>query len=295
MTTPIETFEDILAAMERNPGLRDAMRRHVLGEELLQLPAIVAELVQTVRDYMEATNQRQDRLEADVAELKAGQARLEGDVSELKIGQARLEADVAELKAGQARLEGDVAELKTGQARLEGDVAELKTGQACLEASQTRLEVTQATMQGQLNGLTGTDYERKIARLSRRAVRRHLDIRQARVIAGYTAAARDNHILPELLEQAAENRRISDEQADELDRSDLVLLGQTSDASPAYAVIEVSLTIDEHDIDRASDCARTLAQATGSAVRPAVIGTAISDANRQRADSQRVSVIIMSG
>ena len=38
MTTPINTFEDILDAMERDPALRDALRRHVLTDELLQVP-----------------------------------------------------------------------------------------------------------------------------------------------------------------------------------------------------------------------------------------------------------------
>ena len=39
MTTPINNFEDILYAMERDPALRDALRRHILTEELLQLPS----------------------------------------------------------------------------------------------------------------------------------------------------------------------------------------------------------------------------------------------------------------
>ena len=39
--TPIENFEDILAAMENNPRLQAAMRQHILHREFLQLPAIV--------------------------------------------------------------------------------------------------------------------------------------------------------------------------------------------------------------------------------------------------------------
>ena len=38
MTTPINTFENILDAMERDPALRDALRRHILTDELLQMP-----------------------------------------------------------------------------------------------------------------------------------------------------------------------------------------------------------------------------------------------------------------
>ena len=38
MATPIASFEDILHAMERNPTLGDLPRRHILTDELLQVP-----------------------------------------------------------------------------------------------------------------------------------------------------------------------------------------------------------------------------------------------------------------
>ena len=39
MTTPINTFQDILDALEREPGLRDQLRQHIHTEDLNQLPA----------------------------------------------------------------------------------------------------------------------------------------------------------------------------------------------------------------------------------------------------------------
>ena len=38
MTPPINTLEDILNALERDPALREALRRHTLTDELLQMP-----------------------------------------------------------------------------------------------------------------------------------------------------------------------------------------------------------------------------------------------------------------
>ena len=38
MTSPINDFQDILNAMEHDPALRDALRRHILTDELLQVP-----------------------------------------------------------------------------------------------------------------------------------------------------------------------------------------------------------------------------------------------------------------
>ena len=97
MTTPIATFEDILAAMENNPRLQAALRQHVLDQEFLQLPAIVrelqqavAQLTQLVHDYIAATDARLEQIEARLA-------RLEGDVTELKAGQTRLEGNMNRL------------------------------------------------------------------------------------------------------------------------------------------------------------------------------------------------------
>ena len=73
MTSPINSFQDILDALEQSPALRDQLRRHILTEELLQLPT----------QFL--------LLRADVGELKSGQARLEA-------GQARLETRMDRLE-----------------------------------------------------------------------------------------------------------------------------------------------------------------------------------------------------
>ena len=52
MTSPVNNFQDILNAMERDPTLRDALRRHILTEDLLQVPV------------------RLERIEEDVGALK---------------------------------------------------------------------------------------------------------------------------------------------------------------------------------------------------------------------------------
>ncbi len=329
----IDDFSDILSAMEQNPELQEAMRNHVLGEELRQLPAVVHgqgellvqalerldELATTLRDVMEqisgyalvssrviaTTVERQDRIETDVAELKASQARLEvsvealrenqtrmeGDIAELKTGQTRMEGDIAELKTGQARMEGDIAELKAGQARMEGDIAELKTGQARMEGDISELKTGQTRMQGQLNNLTGTDYERKVAKRAPRATRRYLGLRGVNVVYGITVP--DSIAVQALLEEATESLTITNEQADEVERAGLILRGMAAGNEEVYAIAEVSVTIGDSDIDRARNHASILEQASGMRAQAVVIGTAISDANQERASDGDVTVIIM--
>ena len=67
---PIETFADILRAMSRDRGLAEAVRQHVLDDELRRLPAAFQQLAATVEDYMAQTNRI-------LAELRAGQLELQ--------------------------------------------------------------------------------------------------------------------------------------------------------------------------------------------------------------------------
>ena len=118
--SPVHTIADILRAMAQDPAIAEAVRQHVLDEELRQLPAAFRQLAATVEEYMVQTNQI-------LAELRAGQARHDQDIAELKAGQGRLEA-------GQARHDQDIAELKEGQAKLEAGQARLEAGHNELRA-----------------------------------------------------------------------------------------------------------------------------------------------------------------
>ena len=224
MSPAITTFADILNAMSQNPELREAMRRHILTDELLQLPAIVAQLVQSVQELNAAVaviNQRLDRLESGQAELKNNQTR----------------------------------------------------------------------MQGQLNNLTGSDYERKIARRARRIARSQLNMPGAYPI--YSPTMPDATALSELLENAAALNHITDQQADEAELTDLVIRSAAEPGPARYALAEISLTIHHEDVDRARRRADILAAATGSPVAAAAIGTAAADASREYAAAHDVTVIIV--
>ena len=90
--TPIQTFEDILAAMENNPRLQAALRQHVLDQEFLQLPAIVRELQQTVaqltqlvHDYIAATDARLGQIEARLERLEGQFNQFRGENYEARV------------------------------------------------------------------------------------------------------------------------------------------------------------------------------------------------------------------
>ena len=257
--TPIHTFADLLAAMERNPELRVAMRQHILDLEFQQLPAevqelrqIVAELQQTLREFITAANARFDRIEANQAELQS-------DVAELCAGQAEHTARLERLEAGQDELRAGQDELRAGQRSMQGDIARL----------------------------TGRDYERKMTRQSLSLARRFLGASDPQVI--WAETNQDNTELPRLLDEAVNAGRISVNEATMVENTDIVL----RDGAGGYCLAEVSVTLDDSDITRARRRAELLAQAAAAPVQAFVIGTQILDTSRDAAAAQQVTVCIL--
>ena len=250
--TPIVTFQDILNALEQNPELKEQMRQHLRDEDLRNLPQAVARLLEAV-------------------------AELTVTVRGIAQRQERTEADAAELKAGQARLEA-------GQARHDADIADLKAGQARLEDGQRR-------MQSDINRLSGSEYERRIARTLRRNSRRHFGIGNGQLVQSITIP-NNNHI-PDLLDQACHEGIIQAHEADEAEQTDIVINGEDGANQPAYVAIEASVTIENRDIVKAHERADIISRAAGIPTIAAACGSRIDDETSALAGQYDVTVIIL--
>ena len=248
MTSPISSFQDILDALDQDPSLRDQLRRHILTEELLQLPA----------QFL--------LLRSDVDELRASMEQLIVRVDRLSEGQERLESTVRQLSEGQERLESTVRQLSEGQERLESTVRQLSEGQE-------RLESTTASMGGTLNRLDGTSYEDHAVDFAPRVLRNQFNLSQPRIVA--RRSQRDE--LRDIVLAATGNDLISDAEANQLQSADFIAAGQDQSGSSIYVLAEVSITVQQEDIDRAADRARILESATGITTISAAIGSEIQD------------------
>ena len=202
---PINSFQDIVDALQQDPALRDRLRTHDLTGELLQLPA-------------------------QVMLLRTG---------------------VAALKAGQERLEARVGQLAAGQQRLE----------------------TTTSMSGALSRIDGTSCEDHATDLAPRFVRDQLAISLPRIIARRNQ--RDELRIISL--SATTNNLISNAQANQLQTADLVIAGQDQLGIETCVLAEISITVQQNDINRAAGRARILEKATGVTTIPAAIGSTIQE------------------
>ena len=352
--TTVNTFDDILDILDRNPEYQEALRQRVLDEEHRRLPEridravkAVEELAQTVAEFVQRTNEtlanhetRLERVEGQIADLNDVTNRVLETLADIQNRLATVEDKVDALADVPERLRNvedkvdaladvperlrnvedkvdalaDVPErLRNVEDKVDAladvperlrkvedkvdalaDVPErlanVETTVDTMQGQMSSMQSQIGTMQGQLNNLNGTDYERRIVRRSRGIVERQLGIRQAQLLQAVTVP--DNTTVPNLLRNAVAGGAISGEQEEDVDDADIILFGNTSDGSDSYVVAEVSITIDDHDVDRAYRRAAVLHTASGVPAKAAVIGAQISDANRERAENLNVGVVI---
>ena len=270
---PIDTFQDILHALAQNPGLAAELRRHLHDADFLNLPQIVASLAETV-----------EQLAVTVKEIAARQEKIEADIVDIK-------ALLAQVIARQDKAEADITELKDGQRQLEAGQRQLEAGQRQLEAGQRRLETRQGRLEGRMGTITGTEYERRIARRARGILNRFLGFHNPQILQSIHHA--DSGSLAAAVSNAADTGAITPQAAYDLDSADIIAVGDNRDGIAVYAVIEVSETIANHDLTRARQRAATLTTAVQADTRPVVIGKEISADHRERAAQQDIAVIIL--
>lgn len=231
----INTFQDLLDLLDRNPEYLEALRVRLLTPELIALPAKFAELVAKFDEFVAATNRRFETLETDVKTLK-------DDVKVLK---------------------DDVKALKDDVKVLKDDVATLK----------------------------GSDTERRARENILNIAKDELGLTRGRVLLG---GSRDMDPQLRTAAEQAETRGLVDgNEIDNLHVADIIIRARRSaDARQVYAVFEVSRTINNRDIDRAYDRARSLAVITNSETIAAVIGESAPPQQRERAEQKDVKVVI---
>ena len=108
----IDTIEDLIDVLDRNPRWMDALRSRILTREVLELPARFAELVERLDSFREevigltaGTNRRLDNVEEKTDDLVTRTGRLEEKTDDLVTRTGRLEEKTDDLATRTGRLE----------------------------------------------------------------------------------------------------------------------------------------------------------------------------------------------
>jgi hypothetical protein len=260
MSFTVEDFHDLIELLAQRPEWRAELRRHVLSEELLELPSLVRQLV-------EAQARAEARLEGVEGRLAGVESRL--DRVEVRLG--GVESAIQALAEAQARTEAAVASLAAAQERTE---ARLDRVDARLDGIDTRL----GRIDVRLGTLDGDSLENRYAR--RAPTYFQSIVRRLRVI--------EDGPLADLLDEAVDAGQLTELERDTISRADLVLSGRRrTDGQEVYLLTELSVGVGVHDVERAVERARLLAK-LGRPVLPFVAGDRIDDEAARLAREQGV-------
>ncbi len=258
---PTSLVARIIAELQANPEAQRLLLRALLTNEFLGMPA------------------RLDRIEKDIAELKADVSELKADVSELKADVSELKADVSELKADVSELKADVSELKADVSELKTDVSELKTGVARLETDVAHLK--------------GSDLENRLHRRIRALASQALDLRRPRVV--QSPVQETEREFADRVEEALDGGRITADQEARIEATDFIMHARRrTDQAPVWVAVEASNRVHAGDIQRARATADALGAAFAADAEAVVAGYAIDPPDADRAAAARVKYLAVS-
>jgi hypothetical protein len=108
MSFTVEDFHDLIALLAQHPEWRAELRRHVLSDELLSLPALVQQLAEAqtrAEARLEGVEARLEGVETRLSRLEAAIVRLEGAVEALVDAQGSMDTRLG-------RVEGTILEIQ---------------------------------------------------------------------------------------------------------------------------------------------------------------------------------------
>lgn len=278
MAFTVKDMPDLTRILLDHPEWLAEVRRLVLTDELLNLPSLVRELAA----IQQRGEQRMERLEAGITELTTAQQRTEQQIADLTAAQQRteqrmdrVEQAIVDLTTAQQRTEQQIAELTASQQRaeqrlggVEKAITELVAAQQRTEQNVERIDKTLRRFETELRATRGTELEQRY--------RLHAGgyfgkwLRRIKVI-------HPHGVMPEFEELL--DSRLSDEEVDDILLLDVILRGnlkRPATRPEIYLAMEVSVTIEAYDIQRAQARSALLRKAGLPAI-PVVAGERIDE------------------
>ena len=268
MVVEIRTSQDLLNLLDNNEEFRRAARRALLTDDLLELPDLVREMQQTQRLMIQQMDQLAERMDRMQEVTNERFDRMDD----------RME-----------RMEGRQERMDDRMGRMEG--------------RQDRMESTMTSMDrriGDIDGrLRGWELERgAVGRLLPRLAQRY-DVARIRAVSADSSrsAVRVRAVwetrFVEAVEAGVDEGRITEDEADALDRTDIVARGRRRvDRAELWFAVQASATLDNNDIERAATGAVALRNLSGDRAVAVVYGRRIAGQQRDRAEELGVAVIL---
>ena len=267
----IQTPQDEIAAIQATLALH--------AQDLARINRQLPEIAETVRIA----------LERQAAESAAAHEQIVRELQAIRERQDAQERAIIRIDGEIVGIHGEIAGIKDEIVHIKEQLAVLFARTDAIIARMDAMSITLKSLDSRVGNITGTRLERRVARNIRGRLRRSIGLAQSRILHRDWGETDDDLI--DLLDDADERGIISRQERDDVLDADLIVAGADADGQRAYAVIEISVTVDNLDVNRAARRAIAIAKATAAECTAVVVGSAIPDAERQRAARAGAAVI----
>ena len=280
LASAVNTALDAVVSAMSQTGENTARALEAHGQRIEGVESALAELREEGQKTRESLGQMLldvKQVQSDMAETKANVKQLQSDMTEVKTDVKQVQSDMAETKANVKQLQSDMTEVKTDVKQLQSDMAE------------TRTDVRR--IDGRLDRGFGANYEAKVAQNVRSILGQQAGVRSSRVLKG--PSLRTDPDFDQQVESAEASGAITEDESDELLLLDLIVSGtRRGNPERVYAGIEVSITANDDDVNRAADRAQILRKVTGGPVMAVVIADRVEAQQRELAARREVAVAV---
>ena len=288
MSFTVQDYHDLVDLLENHPQWRSDLRRLLLSDDLLALPAVVDKLAVTVGELAEA----QKRTEARIAELAEAQQHTEQQLAALTARVDALTACVEALTVRVDALAARMEELAEAQRHTEQRLDSLAARMEELAEAQRHTEQQLAALATHVEALTVEQrkMQNKLARVDGRTL--EIDFRQ-KAPAYFGRLMRRLKVVEVHMLEDQLAAQLSPEEYDDFLRLDLILTGllwQQPDRPQIWLVVEVSSVVDREDIIRARRRADLLRK-VGYPTIPVAAGEEATLGAESEARVQRVALM----
>ena len=256
------------------------------GEQIAELVRVSQQHGEQIAELVRVSQQVEERLtrvEAQIAELVRVSQQHEERLTRVEAQLAELTERVTTLTERMDALTEHIAALTEQVSHI---VAELAT-----KATSDELQQASDRSAARYNNLLGSELERRVHDDIINIASYNLNLRRARILQG--RFIRRSLALEEAMDQAVADGIVSDEQVDALELADVILYARRkSDGANVNVVIEISQTVNTHDITRARDRADTMSKIAGIDAIAAAIGGRIAPPQVRLAEKEDVRVVI---
>ena len=299
-TERIETFEDLIGVLDRNPEYQRRLRQRFLDDEFMRLPAQTRALTERVNAHTEQIRALTEQVRANTEQIRASTERIQAITEQVNANTEQIRANTEQIQANTEQIRALTEQVRANTERIQAITEQVNANTEQIRALTEQVRELVHQMKAVVARLD--THDTRLGRLERRAdylmgsdaewrFRRNAGayfgdiLRRIRVIDNNDLAIQvDDAIVAGVFERA--DRRF-------VLALDLALRGRDWDTNEEKCLaVEVSVGLGQSDVERAKSRAILLEKLLGVPAIPVVAGYSIAPEFQRLADGQGVQVVI---